>query len=192
MHSSHAACVRHWQYRLSCQQFDSLLARAGDLCELCGAAPHVHIDHDHELHPTGVRGLVCARCNARLGRVDRNIEIADSAVRRFLARKPIMGDMPLGLGADRWDIVSVARNTGVSVCVVDLQRQAGILIPDGDQDGYPWWWRETAERWCAEFLASGADLDISVEQRRMVDWELIGYAHGRRARVKAVRRREQG
>jgi hypothetical protein len=63
----------HRTYRLTCRQYDRLLARAGGFCEICGLADHENahgrlwIDHDHAIGDWAVRGLVCRRCNILLG-----------------------------------------------------------------------------------------------------------------------------
>jgi hypothetical protein len=61
------------KYRLTLDEYQSLIKRQGGLCAICGRRPPVKqgrhtglvIDHDHK---TGlVRGLLCQRCNYGLG-----------------------------------------------------------------------------------------------------------------------------
>lgn len=72
---NHRKCATHKAYRLTCAQYVALLQRSEEHCEICGAKPRVlHIDHDRYLGViaggASVRGLVCARCNAHLRRID--------------------------------------------------------------------------------------------------------------------------
>jgi hypothetical protein len=64
----HARCDRHRYYKLSCDQYESLLARSGQLCEICQRPPakqaKLLIDHGGSLW--AVRGLLCNPCNTRL------------------------------------------------------------------------------------------------------------------------------
>lgn len=69
----HADCKRHKEYRLSCQQFEALIARSGSRCEICAgpgdAGPLGVLCIDHNGPRWAVRGLLCSPCNIRL-RVD--------------------------------------------------------------------------------------------------------------------------
>src|ERR1700761_6842795 len=62
----------HRAYGLSCDEYDALRERAGDLCEICGIAAQdsahgvMHIDHDPAVGQGAVRGLLCGRCNTGL------------------------------------------------------------------------------------------------------------------------------
>lgn len=61
---------RKWQlstrYKITPDQFATMHSAQGGLCALCPASlDKPHVDHDHN---TGVvRGLLCHRCNIRLG-----------------------------------------------------------------------------------------------------------------------------
>jgi hypothetical protein len=53
------------RYGISAADADVMLGEQGGLCAICGAAPAVHVDHDHA---TGsVRALLCFNCNGGLG-----------------------------------------------------------------------------------------------------------------------------
>jgi hypothetical protein len=53
------------RYGMTAEEADYLLERQDGLCAICGVAPAVHVDHDHE---TGqVRALLCFNCNGGLG-----------------------------------------------------------------------------------------------------------------------------
>jgi hypothetical protein len=63
----------HRKYVLGCDQFEQLIARSGQQCEICGAAgkaglsgEKLHIDHDHTRPNWAVRGLLCGACNSVL------------------------------------------------------------------------------------------------------------------------------
>lgn len=68
---THETC-RHEFYMLDCAEFERLIQRADDRCEICrisGAATKhgkLHIDHDSQLGDWAVRGLLCSQCNTRL------------------------------------------------------------------------------------------------------------------------------
>lgn len=84
----HMTC-HHCHYSLSCEAFEDLLDAANGRCELCGI-PNLRpwIDHDHHDFDgwSGVRGLVCAKCNAHLRRVDSGEREATGATTTYLAR----------------------------------------------------------------------------------------------------------
>lgn len=71
-HSDRDSCGSHTYYRLTCDEFDQLFARAGGRCEICRipvgetATGKIFIDHDHKLGNWAVRGLLCPICNQRL------------------------------------------------------------------------------------------------------------------------------
>lgn len=72
----HETC-HHLRLRLSCQDFENLLERCANRCEICQIpgpdAPRgkLFIDHDHRYGLYAVRGLLCARCNILMRDVDR-------------------------------------------------------------------------------------------------------------------------
>ena len=73
-------------------EYERMLHEQGGLCAICGtdepnSAGSFHVDHDHE---TGkVRGLLCNRCNTRLGTLE--IDGWLNAARGYLAKhgKPL-------------------------------------------------------------------------------------------------------
>jgi hypothetical protein len=73
---AHESC-NHLLYKLSCADYEALLARCGNRCEICGVrgedAPRrkLFIDHDHRYGLYAIRGLLCARCNILMRDVDR-------------------------------------------------------------------------------------------------------------------------
>lgn len=81
---SHARCYAHTCHRLSCDEYDILLGRAGSACEICRIPEgetrigYLHIDHDHAVGGGAVRGLLCGKCNAMMSRIERG-EIPVSA-----------------------------------------------------------------------------------------------------------------
>ena len=70
----HGKCATHRAYLLSCKEFDELLTRSGQRCQICripgGDTPagKLFIDHDCRFGKWAVRGLLCGLCNNRLGR----------------------------------------------------------------------------------------------------------------------------
>ncbi len=87
----------HKAYKMSCEDFDGLLERAGHRCEICRRAGvetthgKLFIDHDRGCGDWAVRGLLCCSCNSRLGmdsafgnRQDVRQFLADSWYLRYL------------------------------------------------------------------------------------------------------------
>ncbi len=80
------SCGTHNFYRLTCEEYAELAARANRRCERCGRGVRLNIDHDHELGLTAIRGLVCHACNTRLGRVDSGELVLDHFDDAYLER----------------------------------------------------------------------------------------------------------
>lgn len=82
----------HRIYGLTCEVYDALAERAAGQCEFCGRewspADRVRpqVDHDHTVSQTAVRGLVCAKCNAHMRRVDSGERPIDEPTQAYLAR----------------------------------------------------------------------------------------------------------
>jgi hypothetical protein len=67
----HERCSTHLWHALGCEQYERLLARSGQRCEICGLPgaenPRRKLFIDHSaLNRWAVRGLLCNRCNTRL------------------------------------------------------------------------------------------------------------------------------
>lgn len=74
-HESGIKCDIHKVYSLSCDDYETLWARSGGVCEACGYQPEspqrgLVIDHDHKYGATAVRGLICRWCNTALGKLE--------------------------------------------------------------------------------------------------------------------------
>ena len=66
----HASC-QHEAYRLTCDDYDSLLAEADGKCQRCGKVrANLEIDHDHRFGYEAVRGLLCGTCNKAMIKAD--------------------------------------------------------------------------------------------------------------------------
>lgn len=93
------------KYGLTVEQHDALVVAQGGVCALCGALGHGRtggggrhdgsrkwkadswpVDHDHK---TGrVRGLLCHKCNIRVGAYENLIEeIGEPKLRAYLAER---------------------------------------------------------------------------------------------------------
>ena len=67
-------------YGITGDQFRALLASQNGLCAICQQCPKPHtrwyhslfVDHDQNIGPTAVRGLLCGRCNTMLGYIERS------------------------------------------------------------------------------------------------------------------------
>jgi hypothetical protein len=76
----------HRIYYLTCDEFDSLLASSDECCQRCGARPEkLQVDHDHGAWEA-VRGLVCAKCNTRIGAAERGTKTMDVLTWAYLRR----------------------------------------------------------------------------------------------------------
>jgi hypothetical protein len=70
-------------FGLTEEAYDSILAKQGSGCAICGAkegwkGKRLAVDHDHE---TGaVRGLLCDRCNTAIGKFEDSPELLLRAV----------------------------------------------------------------------------------------------------------------
>lgn len=71
-------------YKLSLEQYDSMLEEQGGTCAICKSAEttknrkYLSVDHDHA---TGeVRGLLCHKCNVLLGYARDNLLILNAAL----------------------------------------------------------------------------------------------------------------
>lgn len=53
------------RYGIEPEQFDTLVAKQGDVCALCRTAVPTHLDHDHATNR--IRGALCVPCNNGLG-----------------------------------------------------------------------------------------------------------------------------
>lgn len=94
----HPKSCTHRVYGMTCEQFEELRRRAGDLCEMCGSDYHpLGIDHDHKIltgYPPGihdydcgwrgVRGLICPKCNTHMRFIDNGQRPVDERTRRYL------------------------------------------------------------------------------------------------------------
>lgn len=74
-HSAHRTC-HHLTFFMTCEEFEALLLRSQNCCEICGRTADetprrvLCIDHDHRYGPAAVRGLLCDRCNWDVGAVE--------------------------------------------------------------------------------------------------------------------------
>jgi hypothetical protein len=121
----HGGCTRHRHYRLSCAQFDSLLAESTGRCQICHRQPretsHGILCIDHWGPLWAVRGLLCGTCNATLGVLRDNWVMA----REYLARpwwlrqcdtaglpSDLRPEPPLGSAIrNQFDVIWVRRST---------------------------------------------------------------------------------
>lgn len=80
--SNHHRMTLMARFGMTQEEFEAKFAEQGNACEICGVfetdgdRKHIHIDHRHD---TGqIRGILCARCNHAMGRLDA---IADWALK---------------------------------------------------------------------------------------------------------------
>lgn len=78
-HSASGKTCHHFlRYRMTCDEYDGLLARAAGRCEICGAPEaevprqRLLIDHFQAGDEFHVRGLVCYPCNTVMSCLDGN------------------------------------------------------------------------------------------------------------------------
>jgi Recombination endonuclease VII len=72
--SAHGRCATHRHYKLSCSQYEELLALSGGGCQICAfpasEMPQGRLHIDHAGADWAVRGLLCISCNSQLGTYD--------------------------------------------------------------------------------------------------------------------------
>ena len=78
------------RYKLTVEQYRSLLESQGNKCAICGKLGEVghrkglHIDHNHT---TGmVRGLLCGTCNRGIGTIGEDPDLLEAAARYLRER----------------------------------------------------------------------------------------------------------
>lgn len=96
MHNAPLAGIstcRHKDYAMTCEQFDGLLERSGQRCEICRrpgietSHRQLYIDHDAMRGLWAVRGLLCGRCNSLLEHENEFVPAARSYLERAWYRE---------------------------------------------------------------------------------------------------------
>lgn len=88
---SDKAGLDNWsKYRITPEQYDSLLAAQGGACAICkqpcASGKRLAVDHDHSCCPGKkscgkcVRGLLCTRCNPALGYMKDDVALLKAAI----------------------------------------------------------------------------------------------------------------
>jgi hypothetical protein len=105
----HPMSCTHRVYGMTCEQWEGLRRRAGDLCEMCGKGDYhpLGVDHDHSLftgfpaemgiRTTGwvaVRGVICPKCNAHMRMIDAGMRPVDERTARYLANAWHLTNVP--------------------------------------------------------------------------------------------------
>lgn len=91
--NGHRTC-QHAIYRITCEQYERMLARADGHCEICGIAVEdtpdnrLGIDHDHTAGDgwDHVRGMLCTKCNCNLKYPERGEREYTPAEAAYMAR----------------------------------------------------------------------------------------------------------
>jgi hypothetical protein len=77
------------RYKITLEQYETLLKKQGGTCALCGEPPDnnpLSVDHDHSCCPTDrccgkcIRGLVHRRCNTLIGMADDSVDKLTRAI----------------------------------------------------------------------------------------------------------------
>lgn len=78
------------KYRITGEQYESLLETQGGVCAICGSPPESNkmlaVDHDHNCCPGSkscgqcIRGLLCLRCNVSLGNFRDDLGLLRNAI----------------------------------------------------------------------------------------------------------------
>ncbi len=88
------------KYGLTQEQYQQMIMKANNKCEICQKECKFCIDHDHK---TGkVRGLLCDKCNKGIGYFEDSVKKLNSA-RQYLMR----------IGSDEHLMSIIAQSTGV-------------------------------------------------------------------------------
>ena len=79
-----------YNYGIGLEEYNTLLTEQQGVCAICGSHPtkerRLAVDH---CHTTGeVRGLLCFRCNATLGKFNDDITLFQKAIEYLAVKKP--------------------------------------------------------------------------------------------------------
>jgi len=80
------------RYGITLEEYDAIKAEQGGVCPLCrrakGISRPLQVDHDHKKKgKRAVRGLLCGRCNNRLGWAEAHLDDILEYLRNPPARK---------------------------------------------------------------------------------------------------------
>jgi len=93
------------QYRLTEEDYESILRHQGGVCAGCGKPPYscrLAVDHDHK---TGrIRGLLCWLCNRAIGILRDNAKAA-TRLGEYLVSPPA----PVALGKETYGLIGQAK-----------------------------------------------------------------------------------
>lgn len=137
----HETC-HHRLYYLTCTDYERLLARAGQSCEICGssaAGQHrgkLVIDHDHAHGQGAVRGLLCSRCNAHMRRIDSEERPLDEWTVNYLAWSHPTWHAAQAAAKDRGETLTAAIERALRRYVADHERTQRRAQTD-EQPGEP-------------------------------------------------------
>lgn len=129
----HEQCDRHRYYKLSCGQYEELLARSGQKCEICrhevNGVRTRKLAIDHSGPRWAVRGLLCTGCNARLGEANDAFPGARSYLKNaWWKQKCAVLGFPAGLPPEP-PIASAIRNQhGIVWVRVSATRWEGLQL----------------------------------------------------------------
>lgn len=94
------------KYRLTEEEYNSILKHQGGVCAGCGEPPHgrnLAVDHDHK---TGrIRGLLCWLCNRAIG-ILRDNACAATRLGKYLKAPPA----PAALGKETYGLIGKAKH----------------------------------------------------------------------------------
>ena len=96
-----ARAYRLWTtYGITMEEYDALKEAQGGVCYICqrakGIASPLQVDHDHNMEDQGkasIRGLLCGRCNNRVGWAEANWERLHSFITTPPARQVLGGHL---------------------------------------------------------------------------------------------------
>lgn len=181
---AHEKCGTHRLYFLACSEYEEMLARCGQRCEICSMAGvdtptgKLFIDHDGQFGNWAVRGLLCHLCNNRLGqsnefRPEATAYLANARFVRILAARGLKPEHP-----PEPPIGSRVRDGG---CVTWTHERDGYWRPNGGGLHRRWWRQVIADRapyFDLELLHYGdpeVTMSLRVEDPRSVADELRKY-----------------
>jgi hypothetical protein len=70
------------KYGITLEDFEQMLKNQGGVCKICKSPPTKHnlcVDHDHKSKEMKIRGLLCTKCNYRLGMIKDDLQFLTSA-----------------------------------------------------------------------------------------------------------------
>jgi len=77
-HKNYNKIRRYKKYNLSLEEFNLLLTKSQNACQICKRKEDLCIDHCHKTNK--VRGILCKNCNTGIGMLQDDIEVLSKSI----------------------------------------------------------------------------------------------------------------